>query len=325
MAAVGRTLVTLGLLILLFVAYQLWGTGIYEARAQSRLRDDFEAQLEQAQATTTVPTTATPTTAPVTPATDPPEPTTTTTLPPLPPTQPGDPVAIIRIPRIDVERVVVEGVDLRDLRKGPGRYPLSAYPGHPGNAAIAGHRTTYGAPFNRLQELEDGDAVEVVTVYGTFTYRVTDSFVVKPSAVEVLDATAEPTLTLTTCHPKYSAAERLVVKARLDTEASEEPTAAPPTTPVDGSGDGSNGESGTGGGSGAGTATTLDGPGLSGGRESRTPTTLWGLLAAAVGGAWWLLFHRYRHWSTWLAGVAPFLVVLFFFYSHLERLLPSNY
>jgi sortase A len=293
--AVGRALVTLGLLILLFVAYQLWGTGIYEAREQSRLKSEFQHALAKATTATTT------TTAPSTP----------TTVPP-PPQPAGDAIAVIRIPKLGVEDAVVQGIDVPDLRKGPGHYPLSPLPGQLGNAAIAGHRTTYGAPFNRVDELRKGDVVAITTLAGTYRYKLDrDPFTVKPTQIEVLVPTPDPaqpgrfvaTLTLTTCNPKYSAAERLIVKATLDLTRSPPPG---PSAPTRG-------------------ARSLSGAGLSGAKESRLPTIWWGLAVAAVGALWWLLFHRYRRWTTWFAGGLPFLVVLFFFYAHLERLLPGNY
>jgi sortase A len=131
--------VTVGLLILLFVAFQLWGTGIVAARAQDDLRREFEA-AQQAASTTTTPST---------------EPTpTTTTLPPLPPL--GDGIGVIQIPKIGVDKVFVEGTGREDLKKGPGHYPGTP-PGEIGNAAIAGHRTTYGQLFYDLDKLAPGD------------------------------------------------------------------------------------------------------------------------------------------------------------------------
>ena len=115
-----------------------------------------------------------------------------------------------------------------DLRKGPGHYPDSPMPGQLGNAAIAGHRTTYGAPFNRIDELAPGDEITIVTVSGTFHYSVTGQLIVTPKQTEVLDPTPDATLTLTTCNPKYSARERLVVKARLDVTQSPKPTKPAP-------------------------------------------------------------------------------------------------
>lgn len=292
--ATGRALVTLGVLILLFVAYQLWGTGLYEAREQSHLKAQFRSTLRAAVPSTT--TTAPPTTPP--------------TAPPPPPT--GDAVAILRIPKIGVDSAVVQGVSRDDLRRGPGHYPLTPLPGQLGNAAIAGHRTTYGAPFNRLDELNPGDHIVVRTLAGTFNYSVTGELNVDPTNVGVLDPTPDPfhpgqplaTLTLTTCTPKYSAAQRLVVHAQLEVARSPAPQ-APPPIPV--------------------ANRQQREKALSGSGEPAGPTLWWGLAAAALGGAWWLVFHRYHRWTTWVLGALPFAVVLFFFYFHLERLLPGNY
>jgi sortase A len=297
--AVGRVLITFGLLILLFVAYQLWGTGIYEARAQSDLKSQFNRDLaRQGSQSTTTTSGATSTTAPT--ATTAPA-----TLSPAP--ADGDPVGVIKIDKIGVDKVVVEGTSVPDLRKGPGHYTGSPLPGQLGNAAIAGHRTTYGAPFGDLDQLSQGDKISVRTLTGTWQYvLVDDPFAVKPDQTEVLDPTIDPatgqalaTLTLTTCEPKYQATERLVVKAKLsDTKP---PLPGPDRTKL-----------------------VLD-TGLSGGSESRTPVFISGLIAAVVGALWWLLFHRYPRWTTWFAGVIPFLVALFVFYTYLERVLPNNY
>ena len=138
----------------------------------------------------------------------------------------GEAIARIVIPSIDLDTIVVAGVQIDDLRKGPGHYSTTPLPGQPGNAAIAGHRTTYGAPFGRLNELNAGDAVIVETLQGRFVYRVlpgqpgmaghTLGFrIVAPTALEVLDDVGDNRLTLTTCHPKYSSKKRLIVHAAL--------------------------------------------------------------------------------------------------------------
>ena len=122
-------------------------------------------------------------------------------------------MARIRIPDIGVDKIVVEGVQVSDLKRGPGHYPDTPLPGQPGNAAIAGHRTTYGAPFNRLDELEPGDEILVTTAQGAFRYEVQRQLIVSPDQVEVLDDFGDDRLTLTACHPKYSARQRIVVVA----------------------------------------------------------------------------------------------------------------
>lgn len=310
LGAVGRVLVTVGLLLLLFVAYQLWGTGIYTARAQSDLGHQFQQARREAQSTTT--TAPSSTTSPTTPASDNPV-VPTTTLAPFAAPPEGDVVARIGIPKIGIDFYVVEGVNVDDLRKGPGHYPTTQMPGHEGNSAIAGHRTTYEHPFGDIDQLANGDEIRVTTVQGDFRYKVTDQKVVDPSQISVLDPTPDPsrpghdlaTLTLTTCNPKYSAEQRLIVRAQLQLPPGQA-APLPPTEVAKGK-----------------KASTIGG--LSGQSSSRTPTILWGAIVLAIGLLWWLLFHRHPRWTTWIVGAVPFLVTLFVAYTYLERLLPSNY
>jgi sortase A len=128
----------------------------------------------------------------------------------------GDAMGRIRIPDIGVSEVVVHGTGTGDLRKGPGHYPETPLPGERGTVAIAGHRTTYGAPFRRLDKLDPGDRIEVAMPYGTFTYRVERTRIVPPTALWVTDRVRFDRLVLSACHPLYSAAERIVVFARLE-------------------------------------------------------------------------------------------------------------
>jgi len=191
----GLLLVLAGVAGLAFVGYQLWGSGLYASHAQSALRHGLQRQWGPG------PVVVHPLkTAPV----------------PL-----GDGVAVLRVPRFGrgYAQVIVEGVARGDLRRGPGHYPGSAMPGQVGNFAVAGHRTTYGAPFGRLDELRPGDAIVLETRASWLTYRVTGTRVVAPNEVAVTapvpDAPGrQPTqalLTLTTCNPRYSARQRLVV------------------------------------------------------------------------------------------------------------------
>ena len=308
-AAIGRTLVTLGLLILLFVTYELWGTGIFTARAQSSLKHEFAQQLAKARAdnpVVTFPTTPTSRTTPVLPRTS-------TTINPAALVAPPESQAIgkIDIPAIDVHWVFVEGVQLTDLAKGPGHYPGTPLPGQIGNAAIAGHRTTHGAPFYRINELKKGDRIKITTLAGTFIYAVTkDPFAVSPTDYFVVANTPDPELTLTSCHPRYSAAQRLIVKAKLLRRLSTKPVLPPKVVngkkvkpPPK-----------------AQLATALEGQ-----TNSVKPSMLWGFIAAIVGAGWWFVFRRWRHPLTWLVGLVPFVPVLFVFYVYLERALPNGY
>ena len=196
----GRALIGTGTLILLFLAYQLWGTGLITSHHQSALKQKFFAGVRQAQAA--------------------PRPLLGTGLTTAPTQAPkpnlGSGIALLGIPRISVSMVVVEGVSLGDLKLGPGHYPGTPLPGEPGNVVISGHRTTYLHPFYNLNELIVGDPITLTQPDGTRDiYLVSETKVVEPTAVEVISNTPDDRLTLTTCNPRYSAAQRLVVVAEL--------------------------------------------------------------------------------------------------------------
>ncbi|QEC46722.1 class E sortase [Baekduia soli] len=127
----------------------------------------------------------------------------------------GDAVGRIRIPRIGADFVVVKGSSAAALRKGPGTYDQTALPGVPGTTAIAGHRTTYLAPFRHIDRLRAGDAITIEMPYATFTYNVERTRIVDPDALWILGRARTDTLVLSACHPLFSAAKRIVVFARL--------------------------------------------------------------------------------------------------------------
>jgi sortase A len=129
----------------------------------------------------------------------------------------GDSLTQLTIPEIDVDVVVVEGTTMSALRAGAGHFPFTPLPCEVGNVAIAGHRTTYGRPFHNIDLLKVGSEITLRTPIGSCTYAVNQApFVVRPTQNEVLDNTPEEaTLTLTTCHPKGSSRQRLIVKATL--------------------------------------------------------------------------------------------------------------
>ncbi len=224
---IGQTLITLGLVMLLFCFYELKFTNVITDREQGRLTEELTSRWaqpvvpgepaepgelglpgESAEPVPGAPDPAAPVVAPVA-------------------RQLGSGFAIMRIPRLgrwnDKPPVVVEGVSVENLKRGPGHIPGTALPGEIGNVVISGHRTTYGGPFNRFDELRPGDAVVLETRDMWFTYQVTGSKIVAPTAVEVTlpvpgNATAIPTkrlLTMTTCNPKYSAKQRLIVSAEM--------------------------------------------------------------------------------------------------------------
>lgn len=134
----------------------------------------------------------------------------------------------IALPSIGVETLVVEGTSAEALRAGAGHYPNTPLPGQEGNVAIAGHRTTYGRPFNQLDRIAEGDAVWLITPVGEYEYRATSPpdgyaplnendapFVTNPKDWQIIAPTNSATLTLTSCHPKGSAAQRIVLRAEL--------------------------------------------------------------------------------------------------------------
>jgi len=396
---VGRFLITTGVVVLLFVAYQLWGTGFQEASAQNSLSDEFEELLAEPGAaidgtvvSTTVAATTTSTTAPpdTTSSTVANSTTTTTTIPfgTLPVLDDelaeriyranGEAIARIVIPAIDVRKVVVEGVKVEDLRNGPGHYKSTRIPGHKGNSGVAGHRTTYGAPFNRIDELLPGDEINVRTVQGFFTYRVMSAaeafapeiigqldytvpeeskagghIIVQPADTWVLGDFGDDRLTLTACHPKLSAARRIIVAAELvsdpvlssppppadyiaaDSLATEDVDESEATGIVDGEEvvDEEDDASGS-------VAEPAEPPpvseaanivtddlldeGLNGERGALRPAILWGLAAIAVYLAFKELGRRWRMWPAMVLGAAPVVVLMALSFEKIDRFLPAG-
>ncbi len=129
---------------------------------------------------------------------------------------PGDAMGRIVMPAIGVSEVFVQGTNAADLRPGPGHYPQTPLPGERGTVAIAGHRTTYGAPFREVDKLDRGDRIELRMPYGRFVYRVERTRVVEPTEVSVIDRVDHDRLVLSACHPLYSAEQRIIVFARLE-------------------------------------------------------------------------------------------------------------
>jgi sortase A len=194
----GWTFIGMGSFVLYFLVYQLVGTNAVTSRGQDDLRNELQREW-------TVPAAATPRKA------DPKK-----AVPKKVATGKG--LAVLDIPKIDLNnKVIVEGVGREELRKGPGHVPSTVLPGQAGTFGVSGHRTTYGAPFYRLNELAKGDTITVVTREAIYTYSVTRTAIVRPTDTQVLDNVIGPddkpkaTITLTTCHPRYSARQRLIV------------------------------------------------------------------------------------------------------------------
>lgn len=209
--SLGEILLTLGVVLLLFVAYELWFTNFYTQAQQNKLSDQIEQQW-QAEPPPPTPHVASSR-----------EPTTKTTVPEGPA---GSPYAIIWIPKFggDYHFVVVNGVERSDLAKGPGHYPGTASPGQVGNLVISGHRTTHSHPFRNVDQLKAGDAMVIETGDAWYTYRVDSEESVLPTDMAVIlpvprHPDAEPTqalITLTTCDPPFRSTHRLIVYGHLD-------------------------------------------------------------------------------------------------------------
>jgi sortase A len=127
----------------------------------------------------------------------------------------GDAIGRVRIPAIGVNSVMVEGTGTTDLREGPGHYPSTPLPGLRGTVAVAGHRTTYGAPFRNIDRVGRGDEIVVEMPYARFVYAFEREQIVRPDALEVIRRVRYDRLVLSACHPKYSAAKRIILFARL--------------------------------------------------------------------------------------------------------------
>lgn len=127
----------------------------------------------------------------------------------------GDPIGRVKIDSIGLDTVLMNGTDTATLQKGPGRYPQTPLPGMGSTTGIAGHRTTYLAPFRKINEVEDGDEIRVELPYAAFTYEVQKHEIVDPSAVHIVDPVGYERVVLTACHPLYSAAQRYALFGKL--------------------------------------------------------------------------------------------------------------
>jgi sortase A len=293
----GRVLIGAGVLLLLFTAYQIWGTSIQESHTQAGLRTQLQAEagsarirgaLAQAVALDKVPT-GPPVTAPRTQ--DPAE---------------GDPIGDIRIPVIGINQVVVEGTNTPDLRKGPGHYIGTPLPGQGGNASIAGHRTTYGHPFYNLDSVKVGDPIVLTTLQGIFVYDATKSWVVSPTDTDVVKNVFADILSLTTCNPRFSASTRLIVQAKL-AHSQLFPNSGLPvaTLHADPKSQGLAGDS----------------------NIALTDALFWGFVTLAVGAGVFYGAYRFRRqrWMIYVVGAAGVLVLLWFFFGAVSPLLPASF
>jgi sortase A len=311
LGGLGRLLIVAGLLVLGFVGYQLWGTSLETSRGQNQLTADLAAGVGDSSDDATLD---------LTELTEQLATVDSATAPPTPPPPAGEPVGIIGIDRIGLEAAIVEGVSKADLKKGPGHYPGTPLPGQAGNSGIAGHRTTYGAPFNRIDELVPGDEIRVATPQGLFVYEVIPApgqqdqawYVVTPSQVEVLAEMGDNRITLTACHPKYSARERIIVHAVLQTDpaAAAELTATPTEQAAQDEQAASE------------VAAEFD-EGLEGDSEALPTAIAFGLGAAALAFFAWLLGRYVRTWPVYLIAAPGVLVLIWFGSVYMDRYLPA--
>jgi sortase A len=244
----GQVLITFGVVLLLFAVYELQITGLATERSQDRLGDSLRRSWAEPtprpvppEPTASAQPSTQPTTAPsaqpnTAPSTQPSEQPAPAAVPVAASPDLGDGIAVLHVPALAGfdPWVVVEGTSVANLKRGPGHIRGTALPGEVGNVVLSGHRTTYGAPFGRLGELRPGDSVVLETRDRWLTYSVTGTRIVAPTAIEVTypvpgKRRATPTerlLTLTTCHPRYSARQRMVVSAVLSAEQGKD--AGPP-------------------------------------------------------------------------------------------------
>lgn len=219
----GWAAIWLGLFLLGFLVHQLFVTTFFAQQNNVALTAEVTEYFDEVQITEVA---YTPPAVPIDPGTasevDPETPSAAPAPPAIlsieaePPK--GEPFAIIRVPsleRLESGWAIVEGVSRNDLKNGVGHMPSTPLPGQPGNSVMSGHRTTYGAPFFNFDQLEPGDIIEVETAIGVHVYEIREIIIVKPTALWVTQPRDGAWLTLTTCNPRFSSRERLVVFAEL--------------------------------------------------------------------------------------------------------------
>jgi sortase A len=307
-SVVGKVLIGAGIVLLLFVAYLVWGTALQQSHTQDVLRTKLEHKAQSTKVRDALAQAATDDKLP----TGPPKVAPTTAAPPE-----GSPVGEIRIPAIGIDQVIVSGTETQDLRQGPGHYTNTPLPGQAGNAGVAGHRTTYGHPFYNLNVLKAGDPIVLTTVQGVFVYDTTGSQVVSPSDGDILQNQPGAWMTLTTCNPRFSASTRLVVTAKLVHSElfADAPALTKPTKPATAKTHAHHAKS---------TAQTGDLAGNSNGQL--LDAILWGLGVVLFGAAVLLGAHRYRRrrWVIRGGGVVISLVLLYCFFTAISPLLPAS-
>jgi sortase A len=211
----------------------------------------------------------------------------------------GEPVAILIIPRLALEKVVIEGTTATATTAGPGHFAASSLPGRPGNSVIIGRRTSFGGPFRNLSRLSKGDDIVVTTGVGEFTYEVTKLVTVPEGSEDIIGPSTDNTLTLVTAEPAYTVSGRLAVVAKLDGD----PAAAPTNPPA---------------------LINASETGMGGDPSAFPPLLLWGeLLIVAVLATIWL-WRNITVRVAWLLGAPLVLALSWATFLGLARLLPST-
>jgi sortase A len=296
LSTTGKVLIGAGVLVLLFTAYQIWGTALQESQSQAALRSTLAGETNNEQIQHALADASARDRLPLGPP---------TTAPTAAAPSEGRPIGDISIPAIGINQMFVEGTNTDDLRKGPGHYTGTPLPGEAGNAAIAGHRTTYGHPFYNLDSLKQGDPIVVTTLQGIFVYDFFDSRVVSPNDTSVISNVVANWLTLTTCNPRYSASTRLIVHAKLTHSQLFPNSALPGGTDFASISDNLAGDSSV----------------------ELAQTVIWGLLLVLVGaGVGYVAWrNRRQRWIIYGVGALGMLAILWFFFGALSPLLPDSF
>lgn len=266
----GRVLLLLAAILLLFVGFEVSVTSLAEQRAQAALLPELRAAIK-----TTILDRETSAIAP------------------------GAAVALLEIPSIGLQQVVVEGTTPSDLKSGPGHLPGSSVPGEFGNAVILGRRTTYGSPFGSLASIRKGQTIKAVTGQGLFTYRVTSVRHVAPGQADPVMGTTDSRITLVTSDPAFLATGRLAVVAMLQGKQ----VAVPQRPPV---------------------PLAAGELGLSGDALGLGLGIIWGELLLLSIWAVWRLRNRWPRGVVYLLGAPVVLTLLVLTFSSVDLLLPST-
>lgn len=266
---VGAVITAIGVFLALFAAYLFLFTPLQASRAQQKLLSELHGKAGLATLTGHIP----------------PE---------------GKAVAVLDIPALHLDTVVVEGTSATDLTAGPGLMPGSALPGTPGNTVIAGRRYLYGQPFSALGSLEHGETLQIVSSYGTFTYRVVGTHVVEPGQPDPVAPTGDNRLTLVTSNASLAPSARVVAEATLVSEPVDVHVSSIGLPP-------------------------LSERALSGNSGSLVPAILWGIALLVGLGVTVRLYRRWRRtWPIYLMTTPVLLALAVLVFQNLAHLMPAT-